>query len=380
MLNHKTIKTILTITAVCLISLARAGEKEGSKIELIPVYEKTFDDTIVDVIFDTATVSIEEAKKIGWKEEAFTKEKVFAAEEVEKLKRKVKISYPKVIITGEKGYPSKQKIKFLDKNGNIKKVILNDKTSRIIVSTNGKYILKALLYNCDTDSGGGAVLYDNDGNFICEKSKGAFYAVTDNGYIGTGFVSPEGSWYPFIIYGPSKNKVKEITLPEWGIFDAGIQANGKYFIITYRGKAGFDSTGVLVLKEKGEVVFQKILPGSIIPKDVLPLSDTEFIVISMAGEGVETEHRIIYIALRNNNWVIEQKHTPDFLGFPLFTQISSKPYIYSVDRGYIIELNTQPFKIVLIEKLPSDLKFFKEKFYQIKENRIECFNLQEVLK
>jgi hypothetical protein len=193
-------------------------------------------------------------------------------------------------------------------------------------------------------------------------------------------VSPEGSWYPFIIYDHSKNKVKEITLPEWGIFDAGIQANGKYFIITYRGKAGFDSTGVLVLKEKGEVVFQKILPGSIIPKDVLPLSDTEFIVISMAGEGVETEHRIIYIALRNNNWVIEQKHTPDFLGFPLFTQISSKPYIYSVDRGYIIELNTQPFKIVLIEKLPSDLKFFKEKFYQIKENRIECFNLQEVLK
>jgi hypothetical protein len=43
MLNHKTIKTILTITALCLISLARAEEKEGSKIEPKLVYEKHFD-------------------------------------------------------------------------------------------------------------------------------------------------------------------------------------------------------------------------------------------------------------------------------------------------------------------------------------------------
>jgi hypothetical protein len=93
MLNHKTIRTILIITALCLVSLTRAEEKEETKIELIPVYEKTFDDTIVDVIFDTATVSIEEAKKMGWKEEAFSKE--------ERQKLQCSILYPKVIVIGK---------------------------------------------------------------------------------------------------------------------------------------------------------------------------------------------------------------------------------------------------------------------------------------
>ena len=36
------------------------------------MYEKTFEDTIVDVIFDTVT--LEEAKAMGWKEEAFSEE------------------------------------------------------------------------------------------------------------------------------------------------------------------------------------------------------------------------------------------------------------------------------------------------------------------
>jgi len=50
----------------------------------------------------------------------------------------------------------------LDKKGNIKKVIVNEKNvnvNAIFISTNGKYILKALFY--DYDSGGGAILYDN---------------------------------------------------------------------------------------------------------------------------------------------------------------------------------------------------------------------------
>ena len=85
-----------------------SGKTQESKLTLIPVYEKTFEDTIVDMIFDTATVSLDKAKAMGWKEEAFSEE--------EKAKGKVTIVYPCVLIT-------KDKISFLDKDGKEKKTI-----------------------------------------------------------------------------------------------------------------------------------------------------------------------------------------------------------------------------------------------------------------
>ena len=93
---------------VFMIGICLSGEEKESGIKLIPVYEKTFEDTIVDVIFDTATVSLDKAKAMGWKEEAFNEE--------EKAKGKVTITYPCVLIT-------KDKISFLDKGGKEKKTI-----------------------------------------------------------------------------------------------------------------------------------------------------------------------------------------------------------------------------------------------------------------
>ncbi len=67
--------------------------KQTGEVDLQVIYEKMFDDTIADVFFDTTTVSIEEAQKMGWKEEAFKGMKV---------SDKTRIIYPKVVITRKK--------------------------------------------------------------------------------------------------------------------------------------------------------------------------------------------------------------------------------------------------------------------------------------
>ncbi|MCX7994435.1 MAG: WD40 repeat domain-containing protein [candidate division WOR-3 bacterium] len=129
MFSHKTIKTIITILVLCFVSLVWAEEKGTSQIELIPVYEKTFDDTIVDVIFDTATVSIDEAKRMGWKEEAFSA--------AEKKSGRGEIFYTKVVIS-KKG--KKKVLKFFDPTGKIKNSIETGEYAEAVISQNGEYI------------------------------------------------------------------------------------------------------------------------------------------------------------------------------------------------------------------------------------------------
>ena len=73
-LGGNRMKKISLILFLCIIAFSILGAEDKSVIKLVPVYEKTFQDTIVDVIFDTATVSISEAKAMGWKEEAFNEE------------------------------------------------------------------------------------------------------------------------------------------------------------------------------------------------------------------------------------------------------------------------------------------------------------------
>ncbi len=342
---------------------------EEGEIELVPVYEKTFPDTIVDVIFDTATVSIEEAKNLGWKVEVIP--------ENEKKDGKMKISYLKVVFIGKKGFPEQQKMKFLDRYGNTIKIISGKGAERIIYSTNGKYILKALRYDSDRDSGGGAILFDNNGNVIWEKQEGVFRAVSDNGYTATGFISPEGSSYPFQIFDPTGKKIKEINLPDWGIFDAGVGANKEYFIFAFRGKAGFDSTGIMIVKETGEIIFDGILPGDILPDRVLSFSNERFIIIMLHGEKIEKTLRVIEIKKEMREWRIIQTPVSYFLGTSALVKINNTHYIYSIDRGYLVEWNVQDSKIKKLTKLPSELKFLNGEFFQIEGNRIKGFSFKK---
>ena len=345
-------------------------EVTEQEIRLEIIYEKTFEDTIIDAIFDTMTASIEEARGMGWKGEAFNEE--------DKTDDKVLISYPKVLIVTDRTSPGKKTIKFLNKDGEEKQTIKIREYSKVVTSTKGKYILNTFYYNGDNDTGGGAVLYDNEGNVIWEKSEGAFSTVSDEGYTATGFVSPDGSWYPFQIYDPTGNKVKEITLPDWGVFDAGMCSNENYFIITYRGKAGFDSTGVIIINKNNEILLQKIFPGDIMPKSVFRTSNEKYIIISFPGEKIENKRRIIFLSLKKNDLLVKNDFILNSLGHSLLININNKAYIYSKDYGYLLEINIEDSKTTKIMKISSGLEFCCRKFYQLRNNKIKLFSLDEV--
>ena len=215
-------KKISLILFLCIIAFSILRAEDKSVIKLIPVYEKTFQDTIVDVIFDTATVNIEEAKEMGWKEEAFDEE--------ERVKGKATISYPNILMTG-RGEGNIKEIIFYSKSGQIKRRIHVSKTEKVIRSEEGHYILKAKRYNEFNLSQQGAVLYDWNGNVVWEKDKGVFKAVSDSGYSATGFVSVDGSWYPFKIYNSKGVEVESLNLNYNNIIDAGGRFSGDYFVV-----------------------------------------------------------------------------------------------------------------------------------------------------
>jgi len=357
---------------VFMIGICLSGESKESGIKLIPVYEKTFPDTIVDVIFDTVTVTLNEAKAMGWKEEAFSEE--------EKAKGEVVVAYPKVMLVGKKGFPFRQRIRFLDRSGKVKKEVSGKGASRIIFSTNGKYILKALRYDMEYDSGGGAILYDNNGNVLWKKSQGAFYAVTDNGYTATGFVSPTGASYPFIIYSPLGDKVREIKLPNWSIFDAGICANGEYFIVTYRGKAGFDSTGVMIIKDNGEIwSHSHIKGGNIYPWNIFPYQNQQILIVVgkkmiFVDKGGKNKRMIETV-----KWLEGSPPQGDGLQSNVRLKIlKNKQYFYTA--GHLLDVDLSKGKIKSYYYIGANAKFLFGKNYILNQNKIEGFNLKEVEK
>ncbi len=356
-------RTIIFIAVMIFIGSAGSGKPEETElieqnIQLETVYERTFPDTIVDVIFDTATVSLSEAKAMGWKDEAFSVE--------EKEKGKVNVSYPCVLIT-------KDKISFLDKEGNVKKEMDKEQGTKILYSSNGKYILKKYYYNGDNDSGGGAKLYDNEGNIIWEKREGAFSAVSDEGYTATGYVSPDGSSYPFKIYNREGEEIKEIKLPDWGIFDAGLCANGDYFIITYRGQAGFDSTGVMIIKENKVVVNFQLQGGNIYSWNIFPNSKGIFLI-----EGTQISF------IDNNAKILWKEKAPLFLeGNPnkgniiRMVNIENQQYLFL--SGIFLKFDLLENKIISFFNVKNDnIRFSIKHFFMVEKNKIRSINIHKV--
>jgi len=364
MLNHKTIKTILTVTALCLISLARAEEKEGSKIELIPVYEKTFDDTIVDVIFDTATVSIKEAKKMGWKEEAFSKE--------ERRKLQCSILYPKVIVIG-KNERCVTELVFYSKKGDIKKKVpVTFAKEDILTSTNGKYILRAKRYDEFNEDWQGAVLYDWDGNVIWEKSEGIFTSVSDDGYTATGFVSPDGSFYPFVIYGPDGMRRDTLVVPFLYFNTGGSFSDGFYVLAS----SSPESTLLYIFSvADNQIKLKKEFPGYILHCDVSISSDVGIVVCAKA----ETSDQIIFL---DWNGKVKWKLVPINLfltGYVnyWYSEDGAKMFVYTTGGDFLIIHDGVIEKQFKIDK---NLKRVKELFLKISANKIFLLSLQKEVK
>jgi len=212
-----------------------SGKTQESKLTLIPVYEKTFEDTIVDVIFDTVTVTLNKAKAMGWKEEAFSEE--------EKAKGKVTVPYPKVVFIGTP-FPMASKvkgIKFYNQQGNLIKYVNVQKKERVYMSPNKKYILIGKWPDVDHPERQGGKLYNSHGDILTTFNRYFPLAVSDNRYVIAGEL-PYESEAPgdFRFYNPSGEEISKVHNPlknigegwSWAIFER----NKNNAIIGYTNK------------------------------------------------------------------------------------------------------------------------------------------------
>jgi len=74
---------------LCLAQIAGI-DTNGNKLELVTVYEKAFEKTVVDAILSEAVMTVKEAKALGWKNL-----------EGRKDGEKVKLPYPKVVFIAD---------------------------------------------------------------------------------------------------------------------------------------------------------------------------------------------------------------------------------------------------------------------------------------
>ncbi|MEO0293435.1 MAG: hypothetical protein ABIN61_04330 [candidate division WOR-3 bacterium] len=239
---------------------------ETSQIKLTTVYEKTFDEEIVDVIFDTATVTVAEAINMGWKESEF--------EGVEKTRGKAKITYPKVVFYGKEewrrtraieGYIIASKIVFYDKDGKVKRELRlgGESDYYINVSPNEKYIGVSKQFQKEGEKGKAAMLFDSEGNELLSFEKGQIVSpISDMGFVKYTPTSwdYDGFLIPICIYDLNKRKVVdyETLNPEIPNAEVGgdvFLEEGKYIFSWVSGVK--KSVGKLIDVQAGKILWKK---------------------------------------------------------------------------------------------------------------------------
>ena len=338
----------LVILLVCFfIYKSLCSEKN---IELEVIYEKTFDEPVVDVIFDTATVTIEEAKRMGWKEKAFS--------DKEKDKGKVLISYPRAVLVckeSARGYdgwymyvhpkPDLQirmtGLKFYSKNGEFLKELeigKNYNTQYVYLSPQRKYILVSNIPTEYLPDHRGGALYDFNGNKIWEIEEHSPIAVSDEGYAIAAYLDwgvppePGGDFY---VYNPKgkliatiENPLKDKTAP----LDAYFSKDSEYALLCFRGEGAPPTIFMLITKE-GKILWKKdfleyIYTSSGGSVDILPYK-------GVAGD-VSTRRTIFHVFLIDWQGNLKWFKPVDFWGGVItsFSQDGEKIYFCS-SRGYI---------------------------------------------
>ena len=267
-------RRILLVSFIALMAMNSglyAQEKDTaqteSKVKLNVVYEKTFDEPIVDVIFDTATVNIEEAKKMGWKEEAFTAE--------DKNRAKTLVSYPRVVLTSQgrelswlsdarrNSYYAKE-LKFYDKNGRVmnKLILKGFGEEKVYLSPNHRYILVSRRPTEWNPTYHGGVLYDLDGKKICAIEGPTPIAISDEGYAVAAHLDwgvppePGGDFYVYDSKGKLittiENPLKKKTAPLFAKFSK----DGEYALLSFCVETYYPTIFVLITKE-GRILWKK---------------------------------------------------------------------------------------------------------------------------
>jgi outer membrane protein assembly factor BamB len=218
-----------------------------SKVELDTIYKKSYERIISDVIFDTARVSFERAKLLGWKEKFLN-----GFSEKENLK----IEYPKIILTSlkrgnidffssdiKKSSSYVDEINFYDTNGSvIKSISLGWKEGNeyVFFSPEKKYLLLSKIPGDYLPGSSGATLYDDAGMEVGEIEEKVPVAVSDEGLIiGADLVAwrfPSEGGGSFYLYDKNGYLIREIVNPDRKktvAFFAEFSTKGKYAVLAF---------------------------------------------------------------------------------------------------------------------------------------------------
>jgi len=360
MLNHKTIKTILTITAVCLISLARAEEKEGSKIELIPVYEKTFDDTIRDVIYDEVEMTVEQARKIGRNYCGLND------------KQKIKLLYPKIIVT-------KSNIQFCDLLGNPKRLISRkarikgkEAYTSVVISDNGKFVgmVKSVFQE---NIGLTAILtiYDNEGK-LCWSTDISKVGMCSGGP----YISPNGEYvvadgdasYDYCDYWPSiydKDGLRAELFPEatspayecWINDQIAFTPDGSKFVVIKTNHHAKNADLILFTSD-GKKIWEKTIGNGGCGWRSVKISKSGRYIILCVSKGIKGKVSLLLFDINGNLiWKNDdiKVGTPDFM----FSE-DEKSLVYINGWGLLYFMNLANGKVLWqIDKTEQEVGRFR---------------------
>lgn len=233
------IAAIVAVCGVIAVGFAQTGsiDTSGSKVQLVTVYEKTFADSIVDVVLDEAWVTQQKAAALGWKD----------LKGLATKGNQVQVSYPKVVVT-------KKAIDFYSVDGTIKKKVLLNTQQEVLHSKSGQYLIRK---NAGTLAEGGAELFDCNGTLLGRVLKGQVKEVSDSGTILVAEnIDSETGWpTAFVMYDKTCRETGRFKMPDRfaniRVEGGGVKLSedGGYFIVGF-GMFGKPDSAIYYLVDK----------------------------------------------------------------------------------------------------------------------------------
>ncbi len=267
-------KYILIVLSIVTLS-ARfpvSAQDDSPKIELNTVYEKNLNEVIVDAIFDTATVPVETAKSLGWKQGYVDRVKT---------RGELKIEYPSIVKISRRGekvssratrtknssYYVKE-LRFYNSNNSILKSIAiswEKGADYIYSSPQKKHLLVSKQPTEYNPKYSGGVLYDSRGNEIVEIQGPSPVAVSDEGLMiaaNLDWQEPFQTGGSFYLYDKNGYLIKKIENPDKeksAAFFAKFSPDGQFAILSFSG-TGTEPTYLYIIDKNGKILGHCDLP------------------------------------------------------------------------------------------------------------------------
>lgn len=258
----KKIILIVLFLGILLIGLTISAQEESPKIELNTVYERNLDEVIVDAIYDTATVSLSDAKLMGWQSTYINR---LEAKDV------LKVEYPKIIKVSKRGTDLEyyapdtkntsyyvKELRFYDKDGRKIRSIPLESSEYIYSSPSNRYILVSKMPAEFKPNYSGGTLYDAKGVKVFEMEGLSPIAVSDEGLMVAANLDweiPSKTGESFYLYDKSGRLIKEIENPDKknaAAFLAKFSPEGKFAILVFAG-TGTRPTYLYIIDSNGKI-------------------------------------------------------------------------------------------------------------------------------